>query len=670
MSKKTAHFKTLVDQRLRLQQALFALSQKALTNIPLYELFDNAGEQLTNILDIDLTSIVEFFPAKQTALLRSIVGWDEHIETHQDMFPLENNLMAYTLSTKKPVIIEDFRTETRFKKPEKLLAHHLISGMTIMLYRNKAPYGALCVFSKKKRTFTTDDINYLQSIGNVLSLAIQQEEVEKQMQKNEERFRHLTQVVPQIIWIANHEGKIEYVNKQWEEYTKTPASKALGDGWTKTLHPRDRNRVWMIWNNCVKTGKPFDVECLMKTGLDSQYTWFLCRAVPARDEHGAITQWFGTYTNIDNQKHTQWEFERSTALTDAILQSLPSQVVVLDQKGKILAVNDTLKSFTFENTQLYPSEVSIGNNYLRVLSLTKKKYGVYYEQIKHGVQAVLDRKVSDFSLEYSYKRHKDQAWFLLQVALLKHDETGVVVSHTDITERKKLEKQKDEFMSIASHELKTPLTSLKAYGQVLMSDFKRKNDQQSVKLLEKMDVQLNKITDLISDFLDVSRIEAGKLQVDEEWFDLDVLIQEVLESMQLTTDKHTILFAAHTTSTVHTNRDRLGQVLINFVSNAIKYSPENTTITITSFTDDHGVAVCVADQGIGISKEKQTKVFERFYRVSEDNRHTKPGLGLGLYISAEIIKLIGGKIWVESNEGRGSRFCFSLPENRVQYRDL
>ncbi len=231
----------------------------------------------------------------------------------------------------------------------------------------------------------------------------------------------------------------------------------------------------------------------------------------------------------------------------------------------------------------------------------------------------------------------------------------------EIAERKKLEKQKDEFIGIASHELKTPVTSIKSFAQVLRLKFTKEGNQQAADLLGKLDAQVDKLTSLIGDLLDVTKIEAGRMQFNDEYFAFDELVTELTEELQRTTNKHQLRIIGRTKHTIFGDRERIGQVITNLVSNAIKYSPYAKEILIQTSIQDGHVKLCVQDFGVGIAKEKQEKVFERFFRVSGPGKETYPGLGLGLYISSEIIKRSQGEIWVESTEGRGSTFCFTLP---------
>lgn len=254
--------------------------------------------------------------------------------------------------------------------------------------------------------------------------------------------------------------------------------------------------------------------------------------------------------------------------------------------------------------------------------------------------------------------------FLTRIVPIK-DKKGKVLqwfgTNTDITKQVELERQKDEFLGIASHELKTPVTSIKAYGQVLLTVFQRNGDTKAVEKIKKMDAQVNKLTSLIGDLLDVTKIHSSRLEFHEEYFDFNELMSEIVDEMQLTTEKQKLIKKFDTTKTLYGDRDRIGQVLTNLISNAMKYSLYEKKIIIRTKVTVKKITVSVQDFGVGIPKEKQEKVFEQFFRVSGPKHATVPGLGLGLYISSEIIKRQGGRIWVESQEGKGSTFYFSLP---------
>ena len=231
---------------------------------------------------------------------------------------------------------------------------------------------------------------------------------------------------------------------------------------------------------------------------------------------------------------------------------------------------------------------------------------------------------------------------------------------TDIDEQKRALEKKDEFISIASHELKTPVTSIKGYVQLLRFNFQQEGNKNAADLLTKADVQINKLTNLISDLLDVRKIENGQLRYHEEKFDFNELVKEIVEETERVT-RHTIECDLAPTCAISGDRNKIGQVITNFIDNAGKYSPANAVIKVKTFRNKNRIRLTVQDFGLGIPKDQQAKVFERFFRVTGEKENTYAGLGLGLYISSEIIKRHSGTIGVESEQGKGSIFNFELP---------
>ncbi len=254
--------------------------------------------------------------------------------------------------------------------------------------------------------------------------------------------------------------------------------------------------------------------------------------------------------------------------------------------------------------------------------------------------------------------------FLTRVVPVHNNEGKVIRwlgTNTDITKQKEIEQLKDNFLSTASHELKTPVTTIKAYAHILESLLTEKGDAQTLAMVKKMDTQVDRLTNLIEDLLDISRLQNGKLLYDESFYDFDVLVQEVVDDMQKTNITHKIIYDTHVEATVFGDRNKIIQVVNNLISNAIKYSPQQDEIVIKTSVTGEGVLLSVRDFGIGISKEEQKQVFEQFYRVTSGSQLTFPGMGIGLFICTEILKRQGGKIWVESLPGDGSVFYAWLP---------
>ena len=231
----------------------------------------------------------------------------------------------------------------------------------------------------------------------------------------------------------------------------------------------------------------------------------------------------------------------------------------------------------------------------------------------------------------------------------------------DITQQKEVEARKDEFISIASHEMKTPVASIKGFTQILHRLFSTRDDEQPLHFLARMDKQLDRLTKLINDLLDVSKMQTGKLEFHQELFDLDELIQETVENLQAATTTYRFSLEGKTRAQLFADRDRIGQVLINLITNAIKYSPNADKVIVRLANEMDQAKVSVQDFGIGIAEAHHQKIFERFYQATGQEDKTYPGLGIGLYISNEIIKRHHGRMWVESRKGAGATFSFALP---------
>lgn len=230
----------------------------------------------------------------------------------------------------------------------------------------------------------------------------------------------------------------------------------------------------------------------------------------------------------------------------------------------------------------------------------------------------------------------------------------------EIEFRKQAEHKKDEFISIASHELKTPLTSVKGYIQLLQRSINRDDKTMAQNHLEKASIQLEKLNELIADLLDISKIESGKMKFNMKSFCADNMVNNAIEMLQQSNPDFKISKLGKTEEMIFGDEMRLEQVVINFITNAIKYAPGTNQVNVITHIKDEKLYVAVKDFGIGISKEQQHKIFDKFYRV-EDNSNRFNGLGIGLYICSEIINRHGGTIGVNSVPDEGSEFYFIIP---------
>jgi len=341
-----------------------------------------------------------------------------------------------------------------------------------------------------------------------------------------------------------------------------------------------------------------------------------------------------------------------------IIDQLPVGVVITDKHGKIVQANkkiDALMGFKF------PVGFTVGQEVL----LDTKNKGKTLNPSEGPLALTLrtGKPVIDNELRVT---RKDGKHLHLQVSAVPiYNKDGKLIAAAsitnDVTAQRELEKRKDDFVNMASHELKTPITSMKLYIETFLSKSHSIKDERSIKIINRIKYQMEKLQDLVTDLLDVSRIQTGKLVFRKEEFVLNTLIEETVAGLQEAAKNHTISFTETKPVIVYADRFRLYQVLTNLLTNAIKYSEEGSPIKMKLTNSNNKATVAVKDNGIGIPKDQQRKIFDRLYQVTDAKEKTFPGLGMGLYISREIIRRHRGSIWVESEKDKGSTFYFSLP---------
>ena len=230
----------------------------------------------------------------------------------------------------------------------------------------------------------------------------------------------------------------------------------------------------------------------------------------------------------------------------------------------------------------------------------------------------------------------------------------------EIEFRKEAERKKDEFISIASHELKTPMTSIKGYIQLLERSLDKEDLETTRVRLHKVQNQVEKLNLLVADLLDISKIESGKLKFNKKYFSFDKILDHIVEIMEQANQQVKFIKKGQINTEIFGDEMRIEQVIINFITNAIKYAPDSDEVHFTSELRGDEIYFSVKDFGIGMAKEHQQQIFDKFYRVEETSERFQ-GLGIGLYICQEIIERHEGKIGVNSEPDEGSEFYFTIP---------
>ncbi|HLL55052.1 MAG TPA: ATP-binding protein [Myxococcaceae bacterium] len=424
-------------------------------------------------------------------------------------------------------------------KAERLLKEALLNGQTKDIGLRARRDGSL-FWAEGVITPLRDTSGALRGYAKVVRDVTERVQWEESLRRSEEHFRMLAEAIPQIVWVTRPDGFHEYYNRQWYEYTGSTHQEAEGEGWNALFHPDDRERARQVWRRSLSTGELYEIEYRLRRASDGEYRWFLGRALPLRDAEGRIVRWFGTCTDIHDQK--------------------------LAEAG-----------------------------------------------LKRAVQL------------------------------------------------------RDEFLSVAAHELRTPLTSLKLQLELVARAARECAIAPSPQLegrLASAHRQVGRLNQLNNALLDVTRIGAGKLRLELEEMDLSEMVAETVERMTPEFERAGCAVTASIQPNVRGiwDRLRLEQVLTNLLNNAVRYGA-GKPVNVELSSREPDVVLRVHDQGIGIAPEDQERIFRRFERAAPV--HNYGGLGLGLFISREVVHAMGGDIHLESKPSQGSVFTVRIPHRQT-----
>jgi PAS domain S-box-containing protein len=488
-------------------------------------------------------------------------------------------------------------------------------------------------------------------LGTILDIT-EEKKAASALRESEERFRIIANTAPVMIWMSGNDRFADFFNTCWLNFTGRTLEQEMNEGWQENVHPDDLPNCIKIYEQSYQEQQAFSVEYRLRRA-DGEYRWILDNAVPRFSHDGNFIGFVSACMDIDDEKRFNEKLQASELMFKTITNVSPVGLWMTDNKGNNTYVNDTWKKWTgLDNSN---------NNKKGWMDslLSEDRSPVYTDFLEK-----MERR-EKFTAEFRFTRTDGQIrWGLTEGFPFFDDHgnfEGYAGSVTDITERKKTELLKNEFLAVASHELKTPLTSIKAYSQLLSQSYERVQDAFLKNGLIKMENQVNKMTKLVNDFLNLSKLESDKFSLDKERFDLNELVREIASDIQMLAINHTFLLEKKRPVLVNADKEKISQVVTNLLNNAVKYSPDDKTINVTVREDRDWVTVSVVDKGIGIKAGEHEKIFQRFYRSEHTNNISFSGFGIGLYISSEIIKKHEGEIGVISEEGKGADFYFKLP---------
>lgn len=483
-------------------------------------------------------------------------------------------------------------------------------------------------------------------------------------------FKDLFENTSDLIYFLSLDGVICLANPAWLAVLDYEPADAIGKSIYDFIHPR-----------CIEEYKKVRRIAINEKCRKDVATTFLTRHgkevvaeghVVSTYESGNPSYTRGVFKNVTSRKIAEKKLEDSEKRLKTFFSSAPDAVIVINQEQEIIEWNpkaevifgyaadevmakplaDIIIPFQYREAHekgmqhfLKTGEGPVLNNTIEITALHKNGYEFY-----------IDLSISNVKMEGTWVFIA----FISDISERKKTEQNLIFKEAELLQARLLEEKKDEFISIASHELRTPLTTIKAYSQILLDLSKEGTYAPFHGYLDKVDQCADKLNALLSELFDVSRIHAGKLSISRTDVAFDAFFTEVVGSMQHIIPTHNIVIEKNESCLAQIDVLRMEQVISNIINNAAKYSPGKKKIIVNSEKNDDTLTISFEDFGIGIPEEKIDKIFERFYRVDQTLRRFS-GFGIGLYVSSEIIKQHGGKIWAQSKLGRGSTFYVSIP---------
>jgi len=480
-----------------------------------------------------------------------------------------------------------------------------------------------------------------------------QRKIDQKLQESEVRLRLATEGTKLATWDLDLQSNEIIHSPRLAEIFGHDAGKNLTHNDLRA-QVNEEDRVAVVekaFEEAMKTGVYYYETRIIKP--DKTVSWVRTEGSVIFDDNKIPVRMIGTLMDITDSKLYEQNLMESEEKFRLLADSMPQFVWSGDKEGNL----NYFSKAVYDYSGLTPEQVR-KEGWLQIVHPDDRK-----ENIRQWLHSISTGDT--FIFEHRFKRADGEYRWQLSRALPQKDNKGRIQmwvgTSTDIDEIKRHEQQKDDFIKIASHELKTPITTVKGYVQLLLKTHGAGNDSFLSGSLLTINKQVSKLTKLITDLLDVTKIETGSLSLSKEYFSIGEVIKEIAADIKAAHTSHAIIIHTNANPTVYADKDRISQVLNNLFTNAIKYSPNADKVVAEVNTSGNNVIIAVQDFGIGISPKDQDKIFERFYRASGKDEKTFPGFGIGLFIVNEIISLHGGKIWVESEKDSGSIFRFSLP---------
>ena len=577
-----------------------------------------------------------------------VVIWNTGAQKHYGFIKEEAvGQVIHTLLQTNAAMPADEIINTVIKKKEWCgeLTHTLKNGKTI-------------VVESRQRLFKSAGKAFILETNHDITARKQAEEA---LRKSEERL----QLAASVAGFGVHDADLTTNNIYWSPELKTiygveADAEITSEVAANHIHPDDRSDVLEEIAQLMKpeNSGEFEKDFRIRQTNTGKTRWLHSRSrVTYSDIEGIRTpvRYTGVCIDVTERRQAQEQLRLSEEKYRTLFESIDEGFCIIEMLFD--AAEQPIDYRFVDMNPAFERQTGILNGKGKTIRQIAPQHEQHWLDT-YGQVATTGQPVRFQNKAKALNRHYDAYAFKFG----SKEEKKVAVLFKDITQQKAMEQQREEFLGIASHELKTPVTSIKAYAEILQEIFQETGDNGSTAMMSKLNTQVDRLSNLIRTLLDTTRLAEGHLQLKQENFDLNSLIAEKAEELQRLTTRHRIYWQhPKVDNRISADKEKIGQVLTNLLSNAIKYSPKGGDVCINCQNEANQVVINVQDCGLGITEEMQARIFDRFYRVSHSQTSTISGLGLGLYITAGIVQQHGGTIRVKSQPGRGSVFSFALP---------
>ncbi len=486
-----------------------------------------------------------------------------------------------------------------------------------------------------------------------------------ELRESEKRFKLLANSIPQMAWIAKSDGRRTWFNKRWYEYTGCTFDQMKGFGWHTVHDPVILPTVIKRWKTAVEEKKPFEMVFPL-LGKDGLYREFLTRGIPMRNNKGEIIQWFGTNTDISELKKVEKELETSSKKLSLALEN-----------GNIGTWEWHLESNKMNWDQRMHDMLGIDHTHFTFNYPTFEKY-INDEDIPHFREAVTETLKHNKPFETVFRTIpvNEESKYISTKAILNKDINAKPVSLNgvcfDITSMKKGSEQVllklnedlmrsnrdlQQFAYVASHDLQEPLRMVSSFTQLLAHRYKDKLDQDAMEFIGYAVDGAKRMYDLLNSLLAYSRVQTGGKEFSR--VNMNDVLKKVMQNLTLKIEERQAVVKGEKLPLILADENQMIQLIQNLIENSLKFNTDSPVISISSKIENKYYIFSVNDNGMGIEPQYFERIFQIFQRLLP--KGTYEGTGIGLAICKRIIERHKGKIWLESQPGKGSTFYFSIP---------